>query len=162
MATFADVATRKCLQCAQQCRQCVGMSFNCTSCSDGYLLIPALSQCVLQCPPQTYPDLAVCQPCPLHCLECSSTSHCYACASATYLSYADGDSSQCVEECGSGYFGNAVTGECTACIYPCLTCATADRCLSCALGLFLSAKTGHCVTSCQYGTYLLQSPASPA
>ena len=131
-------------------------------------------QCVKTCPARYYEGKAdnFCYHCSRSCWNCSEHEEkCTSCPTGFYLF-----GTNCVLNCGNGYFGNTAMGRCMACSTRCSTCHNGprnDSCSTCKQGLHLSGTqclekcegglvslNGRCVESCPEGTYYEQSNSS--
>lgn len=76
--------------------------------------------------------------------------NCIACYSDAY--YWDG---YCITECPIETYVDISLMSCEACKHPCVTCISATKCLSCALGYYLYPNGTSCVdySRCPQGTF---------
>ncbi|XP_076999177.1 extracellular matrix organizing protein FRAS1 isoform X1 [Tamandua tetradactyla] len=140
---YLDFSTKTCKECDWSCSICKGpLRTDCLHCMDGYVLQDGA--CVEQCSPAFYRDLGFCKSCNNHCIQCQGPHECSRCEEPFLLL-----ETQCVLECGKGYFANHENHKCTACPQGCLQCSHGDQCHLCARGFFL--KSGLCVSNCVPG-----------
>lgn len=123
-----------CLQCDVSCGSCyAGLPNNCTSCASGYAMSTTPGVCIPTCIGNSFNSGTGCQACPTTCAGCLNSNTCIACSSTSAL---------------------IVSGLCTPCISPCLTCVSGSStvCTSCIAGTSLSGTS--CLSICPSG----QSP----
>lgn len=146
-----------CFQCDANCQNCTGDPTTCITCyPDTYLY---QSMCHSPCPYETYAHAAsqTCQPCSNYCSVCSiAPNNCTVCdPTGPYISYLK-FGTQCVVQCGLGYFPDTNYGMgpnvCQACEIKCKACeASPNNCSICNDGFYLLNST--CNTDCPYPEY---------
>ncbi|XP_062964839.1 extracellular matrix organizing protein FRAS1 isoform X1 [Cynocephalus volans] len=140
---YLDFSTKTCKECDWSCNACSGpLRTDCLQCMDGYVLQEGA--CMEQCSLAFYQDLGLCKSCDSHCLQCHGPHECTHCEGPFLLL-----ESQCVQECGKGYFADHEEHKCTACPWGCLQCSHRDQCHLCDHGFLL--KSGLCVSNCVPG-----------
>ena len=107
----------------------------------------SVRRCVEICPDGFYGLQGKCKLCAVNCKTCTkSPLHCSSCRFPLYLK-----KNRCVKTCGSGYYGNVLSRNCTSCEGGCLTCvdgATGQFCISC--------KNGYILRKCPYYKYCVE------
>ena len=142
------------------CTTCSSGAYNdCKSCSSPAFLYPYNGgDCRYPCPDGFWGSTGPprqCLPCysngisPYSCKTCNggTSSSCLTCFSGTFR-----HSSQCINPCPAGYWGNTQTNVCEPCNSACATCTgpASNECLSCNSGYLYS---GQCLSSCPIGYY---------
>ena len=155
--TYINVPNFTCEFCDNTCLECSGNGAqNCTSCDGSEELYLYQSQCISNCPIQTYTNFTngSCEKCDETCLGCSGNGSlsCISCDSSMNLYLFQ---SSCVNACPTGYFPNINTASCIKCDTTCLTCTGTlnNQCTSCDLnkGLFLYSNI--CYNGCPPRTF---------
>ncbi|XP_045178613.2 multiple epidermal growth factor-like domains protein 10 [Mercenaria mercenaria] len=138
------------------CLTCMGVSYNCSTCSKGYFL-------------REFGDFYTCTKCPSQCLECESLSSCSACkiwnhygkdcksvcSKGCLNSTCDQSSGTCLckdnyegghcDYCAKGKYGYECTMECPA---NCVTCHSDKNCTECKNGYHGDACKSKCPAGC--------------
>lgn len=136
---YADPTTNICQKCHDGCAICTGpLSTQCSQCTGNYMLVQALSSCVLACPNGYFNNQPsnTCDPCEetSYCATCPLTSAttCTSCKSGYFLSLSD-------SSCGTGcvdtkQYPDQVLGRCMNCHTYCQECTgpTMNECSKCA------------------------------
>jgi hypothetical protein len=132
-------------------------------------LYPTDSKCYVNCPSDSFKNTAGgrCDLCDGSCNGCSGSAlTCLSCAANYYRKIG---SDECTNACGTGYYGDKLTVQCTVCPNGCATCSMPVSTISCAscttVGgsqYYLSGTT--CVANCPSGTFgdTSSSPACTA
>lgn len=101
---YVDNVSRRCIQCVLPCTQCSSRT-NCTACQSPYLYSGNFN-CISNCSIATYwnSGLGMCTNCSMqNCAFCSQTT-CFSCMNRTYGVYINGQLTNCVNVCVSGFF----------------------------------------------------------
>lgn len=101
----------KCLSCSINCKTCLNISTNCTSCPlTTYLSPNSTFTCVISCPDYYYANsiLLVCSSCELPCSKCSNATNCLTC-NVNYTFY----NNTCLSNCPIGMIPSG--GYCRSC-----------------------------------------------
>ncbi|XP_062845264.1 proprotein convertase subtilisin/kexin type 5 [Trichomycterus rosablanca] len=152
---------RQCHACDHTCAQCLDAGpAKCTSCNkdrfgqDRYLY---KGQCVTACPnAHFHSSLNTCEPCPEHCILCSSVTQCLKCNSSYYVN--NGACSPL--ECGEGEVEDPEYDDCMACEEGCKKCVLYNpkHCLSCTDGYYKYEEG--CYKHCPAKTYAVEHTMS--
>jgi proprotein convertase subtilisin/kexin type 5 len=146
-----------CIPCNAPCNKCIQHPSTCSTCLTGNLF---RNTCPDNCPVGYYAENNVCKTCSYDCAACLGLSTtCISCPETKRILF-DGKCYQtcpvplvngkCPNVCPSGYFTQAVNGNCLKCNSRCRTCENdADRCTSCQIGV---SSNGACVTACPANT----------
>jgi proprotein convertase subtilisin/kexin type 5 len=122
-----------CQSCNPACSACTGPAIDqCLGCVEGYLI--SGTTCSPGCPKGKYLANGKCPTCDASCSACSDGSTCTECTGTLYLKDA-----KCISDCGTDFFANTKSNECTPCAANCATCTSAaqNACLTCDAGLVL-------------------------
>jgi proprotein convertase subtilisin/kexin type 5 len=133
-----------CAVCPANCGICVDYQA-CVKCADGYYLTTS----------------GVCELCSSECKECTSPSSCHLCNTGFVLNGGGCDKcpymcKNCTDregctECHDGFYVDPLTAMCLACTPNCLTCRSANNCITCDSHYYKNSLNGCsvCDTSCQ-------------
>lgn len=149
------------------CSYCDGISGNCTTCENGYALVPVLNACfpcqTAHCASCTYEDPFFCSFCERGYQANVNTGTCQPCGVARCANCLT-DINTC-DECEAGTYMDADTGSCVACADPlCKQCeATGSNhtCFECADGYYAHPETGAC-TACAAANCAQCSTVAPS
>ena len=101
-----------------------------------------------------------CSVCNTACQTCNNSQSCLTCAPSLFQLFTSGSSGfQCVPptQCGSGQFGNVLSGKCDLCDSSCTACLGPSnlQCFTCAANYLLYQTS--CVTQCPSGFFANQT-----
>ena len=171
---YGDLATWTCQPCYNPsgspvqaaCASCFGpLATSCLSCYTSTYYFSIDRSCLTTCPPGYFanglsnPDNR-CAPCYTNnppsypdgtCVTCTGplSNQCTSCNSSQFLD----TNGKCVNDCGTGWWGDTTSNTCQQCDPSCYTCArgTAFDCLSCTGSTYLNPRYRSCVSSCPIG-----------
>lgn len=126
-------ANSQCLACFETCGSCTSAAQNgCVTCASGLYLLSGY--CYQNCPSKYFANGLVCSQCSSSCATCSNATTCDTCATGFF------QNQQCLTTCPDGYFGNAISKQCTPCNAACTTCTGSKitQCGGCQDGFLLS------------------------
>lgn len=138
----------------------------CSSCNDGFIILPSLgtngliitssaNTCTPGCIVGKFLSGGKCLQCATNCAQCDSLTHCQVPHSPYFV-----HGGLPTLTCPNGYYGSLVTRECKLCDATCATClgGSLSQCLTCVNTLILNINT--CVTQCPNGRFNNQGKCS--
>ena len=154
----------QCNICHEECETCVKQDF-CKKCKDINSKPDQTQGCI--CNEGYYKTSLInsktfCNKCIINCIECSDDIQCSKCKTDFILSNdhkecilnckvnMHGENNSCI--CDSGYYLLDNLNECVSCTYPCNTCLSLSKCLTCVEVLMEVNENNEC--TCKKGFYL--------
>ena len=152
-----------CVPCEDKCNGCNGAADKCVKCADGYKELyessssTSFSDCVKECPGNSYSEDNKCYSCLSGCDKCSDGNFCDICATGQQFMVKDdnGKTTQCLSGCLDQYTHEEGSQVCIKCVEKCNNCNGAtDKCVKCASGYkelhdsSSSASFSDCVKEC--------------
>ncbi|CAD8102627.1 unnamed protein product [Paramecium sonneborni] len=142
---YYTIDNKSCLNCNQNCYNCLNQPDNCVECYNGQFLLEnnSINKCVMECPLNYYIQNNQCLKCNSNCQQCLQENVCTSCIVGQYLL-----NNQCYSECPNYYY--QLDQQCLQCPNNCQYCY-GEYCHICQDGyLFFENQ---CLEYCPEGYY---------